>query len=79
MIATVLLFIVSLSAGLFLCTRLYLLAARGQLNVKGAVYSRASTPVLYWVTFACAFAGTILTLGIVVTMAIGLMNDRVSP
>lgn len=75
MIAAVLLFIVALAAGLFLLTRLYLLVARGQLNVKGAVYSRTSTPVLYWISFVCAVAGTILTVGIAVAMAIGLMND----
>ena len=72
-----LLFIVSVAVGLFLGTRLFLLVTRGELNVKGAVYSKASTPILYWITFACAFVGMTMMIGIALVMGIGLLKGLV--
>ena len=52
-----------------MATRVYLLVARGELNVKGFVYSRSSTPILYWIMTVIAVLGTALTLGIASILA----------
>ncbi len=44
-----LLLVVALVAGGFLITRIYLLVSKGELDVKGVVYSRRTTPIYYWI------------------------------
>ena len=56
-------------------TRVYLLVFRGELNVKGWVYSRVSTPIRYWITLLMAIIGTMLTLGIALILAFGFVED----
>ena len=41
----------------FMANRLYIGLSRGELNVKGQVYSRTSTPILYWLTMSFASIG----------------------
>ena len=45
-----------------MASRVYLLIVKGELNVKGTVYSRGQTPVGYWFTLVCAILGMALTL-----------------
>ncbi|MFA5964673.1 MAG: hypothetical protein WC804_11705 [Sphingomonas sp.] len=44
--------IVCAASGAFMCARVYLLLFRGELNVKGILYSRDATPVQYWLVLA---------------------------
>ena len=55
-------------------TRVYLLVVRGELNVKGWIYSRTSTPIHYWITLLMAIIGTTLTLGIALILAFGFLQ-----
>lgn len=72
MFGAVALLILAAAVGAFMVTRVYLLIFRGELNVKGIVYSRASTPIQYWITTIMAIAGMTLTLGVALLMAWGL-------
>jgi hypothetical protein len=72
MIALIGLFIVSLASGIFLCTRVYLLIVRRELNVKGAVYSLATTPFRYWSTLFFAVSGTAITACLALVTGVGL-------
>jgi hypothetical protein len=72
MLGGIALLIVSGAVGAFMITRVYLLIFRGELNVRGAVYSRASTPIQYWMTLVMALAGVVFTVGIAFIMAVGL-------
>lgn len=47
-----LLLVVALVAGGFLITRIYLLVSKGELAVKGVIYSRRTTPIYYWILLA---------------------------
>jgi hypothetical protein len=47
-----------------MASRVYLLIAKGRLNVKGIIYSREGTPILYWVELALAIVGATMILGI---------------
>ena len=72
MLSAIVLLVVSLGAGAFMCSRVYLLVVRRELNVKGAVYSLAETPFRYWTTLIFAVAGTIMTLGFAILAGVGL-------
>lgn len=47
-----LLLAVTLVAGGFLITRIYLLVSTGELDVKGVIFSRRTTPIYYWIVLA---------------------------
>lgn len=61
-IPEILLLIVSLVVSGFLVTRAYLLVSKGELDVKGAIYSRRATPIHYWIVLASAVVGIVMTL-----------------
>ena len=72
MFGLIILFIVSLASGIFMCTRVYLLIVQRELNVKGAVYSLASTPFRYSSTLFFAATGTIMALCVALLIGVGL-------
>lgn len=43
------LLVVASVAGGFLITRIYLLVTKGELDVRGVIYSRRTTPIWYWI------------------------------
>ena len=45
-------FVIVCAAAAFLANRLYVIIRYRELNVKGVVYSKANTPVMYWVEIA---------------------------
>lgn len=53
-----------------MATRLYLFIAKKRLNVKGVTYSRAETPVMYWVELVLTIIGATMILGIAALLAI---------
>ncbi len=60
----------------FMVSRVYLLIAKGQLNVKGVVYSRQRTPISYWITLIFAIVGTALTLVLAVAGIFWIIQGR---
>jgi hypothetical protein len=64
--ALALLFLIAFAAfSTFMANRLYVGFSRGQLNVKGQVYSRTNTPVFYWLVMSFAGLGLLFGLGMV--------------
>ena len=45
----------------FMASRVYLLIFKGELNVKGVLYTRKGTPFGYWFTMFCATLGTVFS------------------
>lgn len=74
MFTAIALLIVCAATGAFMCTRVYMLLVRGELNVKGALYSREATPVQYWLVFAMAIIGTTFALLMAVVIGVGLIE-----
>ena len=74
MLANLLILTVFLVVGWFMATRIYLLINRKELNVRGAVYSKASTPVRYAITLACAVLGTLFCFGMATVMCMGIIQ-----
>lgn len=68
------LFIVAAALAAFLANRLYVGLSRRELNVKGALYSRTTTPIAYWISMSCALIGLLLTFSIVVGIGAGLLG-----
>jgi len=61
-----LLFLIGFTAfATFMANRLYVGFSRGQLNVKGQVYSRTNSPVTYWLVMGFASLGLLCGLGMV--------------
>lgn len=52
------LLVVALVAGGFLITRIYLLVSKGELDVKGVIYSRRTSPIYYWILLTTVVACT---------------------
>jgi hypothetical protein len=75
MLGAIGLLIVATASGAFMVTRVYLLIFRGELNVKGWVYSRTSTPIKYWIMTILAIVGMTLTLGVALLTAWGLTSE----
>ncbi len=71
MTGVILLLGMSLVAGGFLASRVYLLISKGELNVKGAVYSRRDTPLRYGLVLATAIIGAALMLFIAGVLLLG--------
>jgi hypothetical protein len=59
--------VIAWAAVAFLANRLYVILRYGELNVKGVVYSKAQTPVMYWAEIA------MLVLGLTVIGGLALM------
>ncbi len=72
MILKLLFLMVMFGAGGFVASRAYLLIAKGSLNVKGVTYSRAGTPILYWVELLLAVIGATMILGVAILIVVGL-------
>lgn len=72
LLATLLL-VVALVAGGFLITRIYLLISKGELDVKGVIYSRCTTPIYYWIVLANSVVGTAIILAIAGFCVFGLL------
>lgn len=51
----------------FMVNRLYVGVGGRQINVKGVTYSRAATPVMYWIVMAMAVFG--LCFGLLIAWA----------
>ena len=58
----------------FMANRLYVGLSRRELNVKGALYARGTTPIAYWLSMACAFLGLLGGLLMVFGMGGGLLG-----
>jgi len=71
-ILKILFLLLMLGSGGFVASRAYLLIARGTLNVKGVTYSRARTPVSYWVELALAITGATLILCTALIWVVGM-------
>ena len=71
MTGVILLLTVSLVGGGFVASRVYLLISKGELNGKGADYSRRDTPIRYWIVLATAIIGTALMLFISGVLLLG--------
>lgn len=56
--------VLNLVVGGFLITRIYLLISKGELDVKGVIYSRHTTPIYYWIVLANAVVGVVMTFAI---------------
>ncbi len=41
----------------FLVNRLYVIVRYGAINIKGATYSKAETPIMYWIQMALLVCG----------------------
>jgi hypothetical protein len=58
----------------FMASRVYLLVFKGELNVKGFVYTRAGTPFRYWSTLAFALISTAFCLLMMVAAIFWIVN-----
>lgn len=56
----------------FMASRVYLLISRGELNVKGAVYTRRGTRPGYWLTLFFASLGTAVCALITTALIFGI-------
>jgi hypothetical protein len=68
------LLVLCLLVGGFLATRIHLLVAKGELDVRGAVYSRSATPARYWIVFVNAVVGAIMAFGIAAVVFTSLVT-----
>lgn len=59
-----LLLVVASVTGGFLITRIYLLVSKGELDVKGVIYSRRTTPTYYWILLTTIVVCTPLVFAI---------------
>ncbi|PBN42115.1 hypothetical protein [Sphingobium sp. D43FB] len=57
--------------GCLMATRLYLLVTKGELNVKGVIYSKGETPVAYGATTIFASIGMLFSF---LMAAIGIVT-----
>ena len=71
MIANIALLLISWSVAAFLANRLYVIIKYRSITIKGAIYSKANTPVMYWVEMAIISIGFLLVGGIAIIMALG--------
>jgi hypothetical protein len=53
----------------FLATRLYLLIVKGELQVRGVLYSRRRTPIWYWIIMFNASFGMMMAAVMAFAMA----------
>ncbi|MDG2535131.1 hypothetical protein P6144_15835 [Sphingomonas sp. HITSZ_GF] len=55
----------------FVANRLYVILRHREINVRGAVYSRADTPALYWAQLLLVVVALMLVGGIALAMTLG--------
>jgi len=55
----------------FLVNRLYVIVRYRAINIKGVTYSRADTPVMYWIQMVLLVFGLTMIGGIAVLMTLG--------
>jgi hypothetical protein len=70
-----LLMLVSTGLAAFMVNRLWVGLTQRRLNVKGAIYDRASTPILYWTTMSIALLGLAFGLAILVLGLLALVGS----
>jgi hypothetical protein len=63
---------VSWGVAVFMANRLYVIVKYGSINVKGTIYSKAGTPIVYWLQMAIIAIGLALVGGIAVVVALGI-------
>ena len=68
MIARAAFLAIAWAAAAFMANRLYVIIRYRELNVKGVVYSKAKTPIMYWVEIAML----ILALTVIGGMAVAV-------
>jgi hypothetical protein len=71
MIGNVILLIVVWSVSVFMANRLYVIIKYGAINIKGAVYSKVDTPIMYWVQMAIIVVGLVLVGGVGIVTTLG--------
>ena len=58
--------VIAWAVSAFLANRLYVIIRYRELNVKGVVYSKAKTPVMYWIEIAILILGLTVIGGMAV-------------
>jgi hypothetical protein len=70
MIGDAIFLLVMWSVAAFMANRLYVIVRYRQINIKGAVYSRAETPIMYWIQMVLIASMLVLIGGIAFLMTL---------
>lgn len=68
MVGNALFLIVMWGVSAFLANRLYVIVRYRKINIKGVIYSKSHTPIMYWVQMALLVCG----LAMIGTIAVGM-------
>ncbi|MDB5712718.1 MAG: hypothetical protein JWO15_115 [Sphingomonadales bacterium] len=74
MLGNVILLLVSWVVAIFVANRLYVIIRYRSINIKGAVYSKSDTPIMYWVQMWIIFIGLVLVGGVAIIMTLGMVG-----
>ena len=74
MVGNLILLLVSWIVAVFMANRLYVIVRYGSIKIKGAIYSRSETPIMYWVEMVIIFVGLFLVGGIAIVMTLGTVG-----
>jgi len=54
-----------------MANRLYVIVKYRSINIKGAVYSKSGTPIMYWVEMATIIIGLVLVGSVAAVVTLG--------
>ena len=74
MVGNLILLLISWIVAAFMANRLYVIIKYGSINIKGAVYSKSDTTIMYWVEMMIIVIGLFLVGGIAIIMALGTVG-----
>ena len=72
MLRNLIFLIVMWSISVFLANRLYVIIKYRSINVKGTTYSKADTPVMYWLEMLIIAFGLVFVGGIAIITTFGI-------
>ena len=70
MIGDAIFLLVMWSVAAFMANRLYVIVRYREINIKGAVYSRAETPIMYWIQMILIASMLVLIGGMALLMTL---------
>lgn len=74
MVGNLVLLLVSWIVAAFMANRLYVIVRYGSINIKGVIYSRSDTPIMYWVEMVTILFGLLFVGGIAIVMTLGTVG-----